>query len=106
MGRRTRPLLNLEDAEPNTAYSVPDVAHALDYARPYIRRLIRDGRIKAFKPGGHEYRVRGDEIMHIAETLKGTGLPPPKPPPEVVGIEVTPEQMDKIKPGWRSLTTL
>ena len=102
MGKRRRPPLVLDDLDVGKAYSVPDVANALGYSKTYIRELIRQGRIDAFKPGGGEWRIHGSEVQRLAEVLDERGSLPPKPETPVTVIYVTPEQMDRMEPGWRS----
>lgn len=102
MGKRRRPPLVLNDLDVGKAYSVPDVANALGYSKTYIRELIRQGRIDAFKPGGGEWRIHGAEVRRLSDVINERGSLPPKPERWVNIIEVTPEQMDLIDPGWRS----
>ncbi len=102
VGKRRRPLLVLDDLDVGKAYSVPDVANAWGYSKTYIRELIRQGRIDAFKPGGGEWRIHGAEARRLADVIDERGSLPPKPETPVNLIYVTPEEADLIMPGWRS----
>ena len=51
------------------SYTVLDVAHCVGWTTIWLRRLIREGRVKAFRPNGHEWRVPGEEVKRICETL-------------------------------------
>ena len=84
------------------SYTVLDVAHCVGWTTIWLRRLIREGRVKAFRPNGHEWRIPGEEVKRICETLKYRGrLPKASVPDQVNVIEVTPEQMQVMDPNWK-----
>ena len=79
-----------------------DVAHCVGWTTIWLRRLIREGRVKAFRPNGHEWRIPGEEVKRICETLEYQGrLPKASVPDQVNVIEVTPEQMQVMDPNWK-----
>ena len=100
VGKRRRPPLVLDDLDVGKAYSVPDVANALGYSKTYIRELIRQGRIDAFKPGGGEWRIHGSEVQRLSNVIDGRGSLPPNPETPVYVIEVSEEEAKRILPGW------
>jgi hypothetical protein len=95
---RLRPSLDPENIDQSKSYCVADVALAFGYSKPYLRRLIRNGRINVFCPNGHEYRITGKEVARLKELLVTEGrFPQPEEAyqrdPSKVNIIEVPEEI-------------
>lgn len=105
MSRNKQVPLDLENIDETSSYSITQVARAFGYTPNYVRRLIKQGRLTAFKPNSFEWRVRGKEVARLAYNLDHHGGPGPKPDPlERVprqDIHVSEEQMKRMDPAWQ-----
>ncbi len=102
MSRIKQPPISAEELSSTRSYAVSQVAALVGYHPCHLKRLICQGRIKAFRPNGHEYRISGAEVQRLSEVIDERGSLPPKPETPVNVIYVTPEEMDVMEPGWRS----
>lgn len=87
----------IEEIEAGQYMTLAQIAHTLNYSRQRITILVQQGRIRAVKPVGGQWRVARSEF----ERLKNKGMPPMprerKKPPATV-IEVSEEQRVKVAP--------
>ena len=99
--------LNLDELDTNRSYSIRQVADAICWHPGHLRRLIRQQRVDAFRPNGHEWRIQGTEVKRMAEALaQNSGVLGLKMPPEADfnPIAVNPGQMSRIEPTWEDRT--
>lgn len=106
MPRQQREPIDRQHIDRTRSYTVADVAHCVGWTPKWLRKLIHEGRVHAFRPNGHEWRVPGDEVQRILATLEHQGgLPPRKSALDEANIQdipVSEAQMDRVDPGWRS----
>ena len=104
MSRIKRPPISAEEVSATKAYAVSQVAALVGYHPCHLKRLIRQGRVVAFKPNGHEWRISGEEVQRLLDARDHNGglLPPPPVDPPVNEIYLTEAEADLIMPGWRS----
>ncbi len=103
MPNTKQPTIDLDNLDLNAGYSVKQAAGTIGYNSEYLRRLIRLGRVQAFRPNGYGWRILGSEIQRMINNLDLNGglLPPAKSKQDDVQvIEVSPEQMRLIDPNW------
>ena len=92
-------LLSVEDIDDARTYTIPQSAGVLNWGSEYIRRLIRAGRITAFKPNG-QYRISGRELKRILGGIQATGRVPHNPRSDAADeILVSEETTAKLFPG-------
>ncbi|NIV34309.1 MAG: excisionase family DNA-binding protein, partial [Anaerolineae bacterium] len=72
---------NIESLDPNGAYSVRQVANYVGWHPDHLRQLIREGRVKAYRPNGYEWRIKGSEVARISQRLEHEGRLPSAPSP-------------------------
>ena len=104
MTRTKRPPVDLDHIDTEKAYSVSQVAHTVGWHMNHLRRLIRQGRVKAFKPNGYDWRIPGEEFERL---LKGQEYRRDRRPKQftknrhpVWVIEVSEAQRDMMFPNW------
>ena len=100
MPRCKQPTISPDEVRSGKSYSVSQVAALLGYHPGHVRRLIREGRVAAFRPNGYELRILGEEVLRLLEGLAYNGGLLSKPEAPVNVIEVTPEEMRRMFPGW------
>lgn len=107
MPRIKREPIDRHNIDPTTSYSVLDVAHLVGWTPRWLRQLIREGKVQAFRPNGHEYRVHGAEVKRLLETLERHGSLPrlPSPLDNAREIPISAEQLQKIDPSYNPETS-
>jgi len=65
------------DITAGASYSTKEAGYYLGFSESYVRRLIKNGRLNATKPGGGQHRIRGSEITRLLEGLATEGRVPP-----------------------------
>jgi len=65
------------DITATASYSTKETGYYLGFSESYVRRLIKNGRLNATKPGGGQHRIRGSEINRLLEGLATEGRVPP-----------------------------
>jgi excisionase family DNA binding protein len=106
MPRTKQPTVTPDEVSRDKSYSVSQVAGLLDFHPGHVKRLLREGRVKGFRPNGYEWRVSGEEVLRLLEGREyHGGLLLPKPSPlegvSVNVIEVSPELTRIICPDWQ-----
>lgn len=92
--------IDVSDIDPTRSYTVKEVAGMIHYNVVYLRDLIRDKKIKAFKPMGGNIRIPGKEVRRlVAGVNDGSGLSVATSTDDVDKIEVPAELAEKILPG-------
>jgi excisionase family DNA binding protein len=76
--------------------SVRQVANSLDVSDLTVRRLIRSGRLKAFKDGRHWLIPRDGLSALLAEPIRGMGI---SSRPRVVGVPTSHGSLDPLLSG-------
>lgn len=99
----------LEEVGAGNFLTVPQLALELHFNQAYISRLCKDGRIKAVKPVGGQWRIPSSETAR----LQKEGIPPPLreaaravqhvtvgQPPPLAEPEPVVEEPEKNNKGW------
>lgn len=50
--------------------STTDAAQALGFSRGHIVKLIREGKLTAYQPGGRAYKLRREDVMAYLESTR------------------------------------
>lgn len=104
MPKQEKQVIDHDNINPNASYTVPDVAQAVGWSNGWLRKLIKEGRVTAIRPNGHEYRISGKEVSRIMQDLDAGGRIAPKRgairPEDVNHIPVSPDLMPMIDPDW------
>ena len=66
-----------QEISANASYSTKEAGYYLGFSESYVRRLIKNGRLTATKPGGGQHRIRGAEINRLLHGMATDGRVPP-----------------------------
>jgi excisionase family DNA binding protein len=58
------------DSNPDELLTVPEVAKELKYTEATIRTWIKQGKLRAIRPTGREYRVRRSDLGAMTRTIE------------------------------------
>ena len=109
MPRSARNTLDIDNIDLESSYSIPQVATALNFNPQYIRRLIRNGRIEAFKPNGYDWRISGREVKRMRDNLNHHSAVVPRPKQQVeqqsIAIPVSEADMKALDPNYKPQPT-
>lgn len=89
----------LKEVEAGEFFTVPQVSRKLGFSRAWITQLVGQGRIKAVRPIGRQWRIPKSEYERLI-TKGQDWAPKPKPlQQQVLEVEVEEEKVTQPKPG-------
>ena len=60
----------MPDSNPDELLTVPEVAKELKYTEATVRVWIKQGKLRAIRPTGREYRVRRSDLGAMLRTIE------------------------------------
>ena len=60
-------------ADDRDFFTLPEVAEKLSLSRQTIYRYVKSGELAAYKFGGGQWRIRGEELERFIERHRATG---------------------------------